>query len=118
MDITINEKDITLNFGLDFIAYLDDKFSIAQNGIKLGLGVQQAYTQLMTGSPLIILDIIKAGQLNSKVKASEKEIKAFIENNDDLDGLFDDFLSAFETSSLTKKTANQMKESMNQAMTE
>lgn len=101
MNLTIASKEYKLYFGLDFIAYLDDKFYIEQNGFKLGQGLTFAIAQIELANPSILLDLIKAGTVTTNMP-SEEEIKSFIENDADIEVLMTDFLRLFAESRTTR----------------
>ena len=101
MTITIKGKTYDLHFGLDFIAYLDKKYHIVENGFTLGQGLTYAVAQIELGNPLILLDLIAAGTLTG-TKPKPEDVKAFIETEADIEALMTDFLSAFATAPTTK----------------
>jgi len=107
MKITINSKDYELYFGLDFIAYLDKKYHIVQNGFQLGQGLTYAIAQIELGNPLILLDLITAGTITG-AKPKAEDVKKFIETEADIEVLMSDFLSALETAPSTKFTMKKL----------
>ena len=107
MTITINKKAYELYFGLDFLAYLDKKYHIDQNGFQLGQGLTYTVAQIELGNPLILLDLIAAAAATGP-KPKPEDIKTFIETNKDLEGLMNDFLSELEKSPTTKFTMKKL----------
>jgi len=107
MTLTINNKDYNLYFGLDFIAYLDKKYHIVQNGFQLGQGLTYVVAQMELGNPLILLDLITAGTLTG-VKPKLEDVKTFIETHEDIGVLMADFLSALETAPTTRHTMQKL----------
>ena len=107
MTITINKKDYELHFGLDFIAYLDKKYHINQEGFQLGQGMTYAVAQIEMGNPLILLDLIAAATITG-TKPKADEIKKFIEKEADIEALMNDFLSNFEKSPTTRFTMKKL----------
>ena len=101
MTLTVNKKDYSLYFGLDFIAYLDKKYHVVQNGFQLGQGLTYVVAQMQLGNPLILLDLITAGTITG-TKPKVEDIKAFIETEADIEALMTDFLSALGTAPTTK----------------
>jgi hypothetical protein len=101
MTITINGKDYEMYFGLDFIAHLDKKYHIVENGFHLGQGLTYVVAQIELGNPLILLDLIAAGTMTG-AKPKPEDIKRFIETEADIEALMNDFLSALETAPSTK----------------
>ena len=101
--ITINDKDYTLNFGFDFLRVLDERYSINQNGVAFGFGVQHAVVDLQQKNPQ---------------KPSVEGIERFVEReaeNGRLDNLFEDFFSQLQKQPLTRETAKRMLEAQEEA---
>lgn len=115
--LTINEREHELYFGIAFIRELDKKFCSSVNGMKFGAGVRSAVVYLLDGNPVILVDIIQAATITNRSKLSEKDIEKWLEEQDDLDldVVFDDFLTCFKTSKLTKKTTMAIVEAVEQA---
>jgi len=107
MNLTIENKDYELYFGLDFIGCLDDKYHIEQNGFKLGQGLTYAIAQIELGNPLILVDLIIAGTATGS-KPKLEAIKRYIENDADIEVLMTDFLSALGKSSTTRFTMKKL----------
>ncbi|MCL1924213.1 MAG: tail assembly chaperone [Defluviitaleaceae bacterium] len=101
MNLTIANKDYKLYFGLDFIAHLDDKYYIEQNGFKLGQGLTYAIAQIELANPIILPTLIKAGTVTTNTP-KEEDIKNFIENETDIEVLMEDFLQSFAKSPTTR----------------
>lgn len=113
--LTINEREHELFFGIAFIRELDKKFCSNVNGMNFGAGVRSAVVYLLDGNPVILVDIIQAATITNRRKLSEKDIEKWLEEQDDLDVVFDDFLTCFKTSKLTKKTTMAIVEAVEQA---
>jgi hypothetical protein len=107
MVITINGKDYEQYFGLDFIAYLDKKYHIVENGFTLGQGLTYVVAQIELGNPLILLDLIAAGTITG-AKPKPEDVKKYIETEADIEVLMQDFLSALETAPSTKFTMKKL----------
>lgn len=111
--ITIENKDYPLDYGFDFIRELDKRYSVSDGGVLFGFGVQHAVVDLQQGNPVILLDIIQAATITERQKPSVKGIEAYVievAEKDQLDTLFEDFLSALRTQPLTKVTVKRVEE--------
>lgn len=115
MDLEINGKVVTLEFGLDFIEFLDNKHKISRDGVEFATGVSTVLIYLQQGNPRILVDIIKAGLATSKTKLGESEIKKFVESQEDLEKLFNDFFVALEKAPMTKMQVKRLKQAQTQA---
>ena len=107
MNLTINNKDYELKFGIDFINYLDKKYYIEENGFKLGQGLTYTVIQIELANPLILLDLIAAGTVTGS-KPKVEDIKNFIENEADIEALMKDFLLALEETPITRYTMKKL----------
>ena len=110
--ITIENKDYTLTYGFDFIRELDKRYSVSDGGVSFGFGVQHAVVDLQQKNPVILLDLIQA-TITERQKPSVKGIEAYVveeAEKDQLDSLFDDFLSALRTQPLTKATVQRVED--------
>lgn len=112
MQLTINDVDYELNFGLRFCRELSKDKNQSNHGIDLRTGIENAVTNLYIGDVLILPDLVKAATSHYKKKPSEKEIEDFLDTYDDLGGLCDDFLSQLLEQSATKKKANEVYNSL------
>lgn len=115
MELEINGKAVTLEFGLDFIEFLDNKHKINRDGVEFATGVSTALIYLQQGNPRILLDLIRAGLITSKTKIGESEIKKFIESQEDLEKMFNDFFTKLEQSPMTKMQVKRLKAANKQA---
>ena len=107
MYLTINGKDYELHFGLDFIAYLDKKYNVVENGFHLGQGLTYSVAQMEMGNPLILVDLIAAATITG-AKPRPEDIKKYIESEADIEALMTDFLSALQTAPSTRFTMKKL----------
>lgn len=108
MQLTINDVDYELNFGLRFCREISKDKQQSNRGIDLRIGIENAVTNLYTGDVLILPDLVKAATSHHKKKPSDKDIEDFLDTYDDLGGLCEDFLSQLLEQSATKKKANEV----------
>lgn len=108
MQLTINDVDYELNFGLRFCREISKDKQQSNRGIDLRIGIENAVTNLYTGDVLILPDLVKAATSHYKKKPSDKDIEDFLDTYDDLGGLCEDFLSQLLEQSATKKKANEV----------
>lgn len=81
MILNINGKDYQLDFGFDFIDYVNQQDGLAIQGINLGVaGMRMLPLGLDGKSPSTLRTIIKAGTITRPQKPSNEEVKAYIEN--------------------------------------
>lgn len=93
MKITINKKDYTLHFGLDFIETLDDTEIIDQNGMQVGMGTQMNVGLLADSrNPKYLVNIIRAALTTEESVPSTLDIRKWVEEQKDIPGVIDAFL--------------------------
>lgn len=108
--IEINGKKHDLHFGIDFIREMDKRYEANGNGVSFGMGINSAVVYLKDNNPVILEDIILAATHTAKTIPSVADIEKWLEEQEDLDKVFDDFLSTLKTAPLTKsKVAKVLK---------
>lgn len=101
--IEINGKKYDLHFGIDFIREMDKRYEVKGNGVSFGMGIQSAVVYLQDFNPVIIADIILSATHTLKTIPSLADIETWIEEQgDDIEKVFEDFLSALKTAPMTK----------------
>lgn len=79
MTITINGKEYTLYFGMDFIDTLNHLYGFESEGIKLDMGGLQMLQSAMAIQDVIALrNIIKAATSTLKSKPSNVDVDKYI----------------------------------------
>lgn len=112
MQLTINDVDYELNFGLRFCREISKDKKQSSHGVDLTIGIENAVTNLYVGDVLILPDLVKSATSHLKKKPTDKDIEDFLDNYDDLGGLCEDFLSQLLEQSATKKKATQVYNSL------
>lgn len=112
MQITINNKKCDLYFGLSFIRELDKVYTVDFNGARFGAGLQSALYYIEMRNPVVLLNLILCASKTSKVRFTVEEIEKWLEEQD-LETVFNDFLSSLEASPMTKPTMMKMKKQVN-----
>ena len=111
--IEINGKKYDLSFGIDFIREMDKRYEVSGNGVKFGMGIQSAVIYLQDFNPVVIADIILSATHTLKSIPSIADIETWIEDQgDNLEKVFDDFLSALKNAPMTKLKVTKMLEAM------
>lgn len=108
MILNIGGKDYKLHFGIDFIREIDKRYTIDNEGVKFGAGLQFGTLHLINKSIVVLADIILSATHTLKSIPSIVDIEDFLANHEDLDGLFNDFLEQLRTSPLTMKTVKPL----------
>ncbi len=114
--IEINGKKHDLSFGIDFIREMDKRYEVSGSGVKFGMGIQSAVVYLQDFNPVVIADIILSATHTNKSIPSLADIETWLEEQgDNLEKVFDDFLSALRNSPMTRLKVAKIMEAMAKA---
>lgn len=107
MKITINKKDYTLHFGLDFIEQLDKNDTVAYNGSEIAVGTTMVIGLLAdTRNPKYLVPIIKAALCTEESIPTDAEIKQWIESQENMKNTVDAFLLNLQKVNLLQEMVN------------
>lgn len=107
MKITINKKEYTLHFGLDFIEALDKTEIIDRNGMQVGMGTQMNVGLLADSrNPKYLVNIVHAALTTEDSTPSISDIRQWIEEQEDIPGVIDAFLLQLEQVNLLAGMVN------------
>lgn len=112
MNITINGKEYTLEFGLKFIREMDKAYTIETKGMTFAMGIESAMSYLSMKNPIVLYEIIKAGTSHLKSKPSSDEIEdalTKIAEEDKLDKFYKDVQKAMEEAPFLKSKIKEFK---------
>ena len=110
--IEIAGNEFELFYGLAFIREMDKRYSAEYSGLQYGMGIRFAVMYLLDENPVALQDIIEAALITHTKKPKEQEIEAWLEEQEDLETLFTDFLTSLENSKFTAGTAKKVKKSV------
>ncbi|RFE01071.1 tail assembly chaperone [Streptococcus parauberis] len=104
MQFLVGKKEHELEFGVGFIRNIDEKYYIADGGMKFGQGVTKATIGLLDENLPVLVDTIQAA---IPANISEKQIEAALgvyaeEHDGDFEPLFKEVLEGLKGSSFTK----------------
>ena len=104
MQITVNEKQIELNFGIRFVRELDKKFHITLNGGKrVGTGLEETVPMLFSGDILALEEILQAAAWGAESKPTQEELDDYLDSVEDVDALFETVLEELKNQNATRK---------------
>lgn len=105
-ELTINEKIYSFKFGIGFVREIDKtKKEKAENGAEVNVGLNYAVAALIDEDPLQLVDILYIANKteDKKTRVTKEQLEEYIEEVEDLEGLFKEVLDFFEKSNATKK---------------
>ncbi|SDB96324.1 tail assembly chaperone [Shouchella lonarensis] len=114
MKFKIADKDYEIVAGMSFINQMDKYYAVEdQKGIKFGLGINLGYSYIIQKNPTVLQNFFMSALHHRKDKPSPSEIEQAIvdyaEENNGLDGLFEEVGKLLETSPLTADTVKHFK---------
>lgn len=115
MNFEVSGKEREVNFGIGFVRELDKKFTVKQSGVEFGMGLQQVVPQLRLKSPVILVEVLKAGIKNVSEKQIDNAVEKYAEENDGLDDLFEEVTEGLKASAITRASVKQMEQRMEEA---
>lgn len=107
MKITINDKEYTLYFGLDFIEALDKTDTIDYNGNEVAVGTTMTIGLLAdTRNPKYLVPVIKAALCTEDTIPTDIDIKKWIESQENMKNTVDAFLLNLQKVNLLQEMVN------------
>lgn len=106
LNLTINDKVYSFNFGIGFVRKINARNTQTVNGIKKDVGLQFAIAAVMDRELLEVIDILLvANESADGEKVTKKQLDAYIDDEStDVNALCDEILDFFEHSNATKQT--------------
>lgn len=112
MLLNIKNKEVEVRFGIKFIRELDKSNYFVKDGTKFGAGLELKVPMLFTYDTVALSEIIYAGTCMEKSRPTINDVDEFIENCEDLNGLFNEVLSELKKGNATKLKIAQMEEAL------
>lgn len=102
MVLTINEKEYNIKFGVKFVRKMDEKYYISSDGVKYGMALEKKLPTLFSGDAVTLSEVIYEGTCAEPKRPTKDEIDNFIDEHDDIEGLFEEVLEELKNSNATK----------------
>ena len=122
MYLTLNNKEMELNFGIRFLREVDKRTerTIVTNGYeqKFSEGLAYYLPQIMMGNPVALSTILDCALWKNKGKYKPSDIDELLDNlsEEDYENLFDSVLKELEESNGSKKLVVMMKKELEKQM--
>ena len=99
MQISVNGKNIELNFGIRFVRELDKKFHLTlEGGKRIGTGLEETVPLLFT-----LEDIIQAAAWGADGTLTQEEMDDYLDSVEDIDTLFETVLKELKNQNATRR---------------
>ena len=117
MDFKIGDKEIELNFGVRFVAALDEMETIDANGVKFGMGLAISEPRLEMGSIGALANTIKSA-LHRRPEISLDNVFDELDklaDKDELNELFEKIEGELKNSNAVRSAKVQMEKNNKEA---
>lgn len=116
MDFKINDKDVKLNFGVKFVAELDEREMYSSEGIEFGMGLILTKEKLAMGKFDALANVIECALHRESVTIDEvyEAIDEYGEEND-LEVLFKKIEEELKNSNAVRATTARMEAASKEA---
>ena len=108
-ELEIKEKMYKFKFGLGFMREIDAKKKQDVNGLEKNVGLIQAVAGIMDGELDTLADVLFIANKTENPRLTMGAIDEYLENVEDLDGLFETVLDFLSKANATKKTVANLK---------
>lgn len=113
MFITINDREFEVRFGLRFLRELDKKtYMNVADGVRLGASMEYKVPLLFANDTVVLSEVLYTGTCTEKVRPTQDMIDSYIENHEDLEGLFEEVLSELKNSNATRLKMNELEKNL------
>lgn len=109
MELTINDKNYNANFGVRFVRELDKSAGLNVNGASFGMGLSKALVGLRSYDPATLSDVLYFGMLNAGSHPTQKQVDDYLDNDADLEKLFDEVIKELQESNSVKVAVKNLK---------
>lgn len=119
MELVINEKTYTLNFGMRFLRDINKKVEAPiefGSAIKQQIGLKYFVSLLLDGDITALATVMITANAGQKPNLTQAIVDNYFDDeNTDIDALFDSVMEGLETANATKKVVIQLKEAVEEA---
>lgn len=119
MNIKIGEKTHEIIFGVGFVRRLDEKYYLTNGtGLKFGFGLSHKIPELLSHNVVALSEILYEGTCTEKERPTQEEVDRYIDQCDNVEGLFDEVVEELKKSNATKRETEKLIEEMKKAEAE
>lgn len=102
MQIKIGDKEYNVKFGVKFVRRMDEKYYVSNDGIKFGMSLDKKLPMLFTGDTVTLSEVLYEGSCAEPKRPTKDEIDTFIDEHENIKGLFEEVLEELKNSNATK----------------
>lgn len=111
MNITINDKEYELNFGIGFLRELDNLAGIKSQGVSMGMGLTMTIPALEGYDPLALINVIYAGTHATSPRPSMEDVENYLNSfktDKEIEKTYSDVMKELKKSPLVRFTINRL----------
>lgn len=109
MELTIDNRIVKITTGTRFLRELDREYKAEMQGAEVDFGLYQLYANFaMESVSALNLAIYAGSRTNKNFKPTPNQIDEYLDEQEDIDWLFDAFKEELRESNRTKKLWKQM----------
>lgn len=113
MTLEIEGKEYTFLFGIAFIRYFDNLHVTKQGELgEFGVGLDYILVQLFSFHAPTLADVLYVASLTEKQKPGKDKIERYVEENENIEALFDEVISSLKKSAVCSKKTCTMEENL------
>ena len=114
MVVLINDKELTLHFGIKFLRELDEKRFYENNGARVGAGLELIGIELLGGNPVALSEIIYTALNTESNRPTHADVDRYLESLDEkaLDKLFTEVTNELKKSAMCGKKIKAMEKAI------
>lgn len=113
MLMNIKDKEYEVRFGIKFLRELDKKTFIERDGVKLGASMEYKVPLLFANDTVALSEILYTGTCTSKIRPTQDMVDAYVEDNEDIEGLFGEVISELKNSNATRLKMSELEKALN-----
>ena len=114
-ELTIKGTVYQFAFNMGFLRRVNKTMGMPVDGVpnaKKNVGLQYLIAGVMDGELESLVEILEAANVGQEPRATRDIIDAYIDECEDIDGLFDKVLDFLEQSNATKSAVTKLKEAL------
>ena len=114
-ELTIKGTVYQFAFNMGFLRRVNKTMGMPVDGVpnaKKNVGLQYLIAGVMDGELESLVEILEAANVGQEPRATRDIIDAYIDECEDIDGLFDKVLDFLEQSNATKSAITKLKEAL------
>lgn len=114
MQLEINGKEYTFKASIKFMRALNEKVKTKSGDREVALGMTYALGGIIGGEIEDLIDVLYAMNIGFSPRIKKEELEAYIEDCDDIDGLFKKVSDFLSKANVSKKKYEQIQKAMKQ----